>query len=189
MVTFNASRLWAFLTTVVSVFSITIAEASQPSRSVTVYAWPLSAPSPAPFVEITYDPSSLQASVKTSHEPVFLNEESRDPNGQSLVRVGLWDSASKKLRGIVTAVSTFDALYPRTVTLHIDEQGNCWHVELSRSGPRANSGNAKEDVAGSIQVEVARPAVGPAPVLNPPIIVDEEGKTFEKGPEKSFLQR
>lgn len=170
-------------------FRTLLAADTSAARTATVYVWPLSAPSPTPYLDITYDPSSRQASVAKAYPPPVVVADDQDED--ALVRVGLWDGKSKKWRGVVTAASAIGDSHPRTVSLHLDGNGDAWYVgfHASESKREKPAGKAKDDDAGRLRVELVTPTLGPTPVLNKPLVLDEHGKPPEKEVEKSFVQK
>ena len=182
-------RSLRWITTAVTVsLAAALASDSLLSHTATVHVWPLAAPSPTPYLEIAYDPSSLQASATKIHH---LQLSTKD-GVNALVRVGLWDRKSKEWRGVVTAASAFDNSYTPTLSLNLDAAGHVWHVGFQASRPRKNDGIAdsnKEGVGEQVRVKVVTATAGPKPVLNEPLVLDEHGKMAEKEVEKSFLQR
>lgn len=161
------------------------------THTVTIYAWPLSAPSPTPYLDIKYDPTTLQTAISKAHSPsIAVSDDDAD---DSLVRVGLWDQSSKGWRGVVTGASGFSGKeFTRTVSLHLDGRGDVWHVGFKAGRPVENyevGKNKGDGVAGQVRVELVKATPGPMPVLDEPMVLDENGRMPENEVEKSFLQR
>ncbi|KAI9885823.1 MAG: hypothetical protein M1823_002402 [Watsoniomyces obsoletus] len=158
--------------------SFAVALDASARRTSSIHVWPLSASSPSPLVEVSYDPSTSETEVSKIHKPPVLKASNE------LVRVGLWDPKTKLFHGIITDGATLDEKHSRIVSLHLDEQDNIWHVDLRRSdaGPSKQS---RDD----IQVELVRATPGPEPILNQPLVLDDQGKIPEPPVEKSFFQK
>lgn len=183
------NSLWTFLLLLYCLVSTILAIDSSTSRTVTIYAWPLTAPSPLPYLEISYDSKSSDTAVIKSHSLKSTEKDENDENDQ-LIRIGLWEKDSKTWRGAVTARSTLDDSFSRKVLLHMNRQGEVWHVGLRRSGFKTEQqGKKNKESKPEIEVELVRPRSVPAPVMNEPVVLDERGRMPEKEPEKSFLQR
>ena len=166
---------------------LVIASDSVLSRSITIYVWPLSAPSPSPYLNIAYDPTSLSVAVKKSYQATLPSQQ--DPSrSESLVRVGIWDAQVKTLRGVVTSAATLDPRQGRTIFIHLDEEGSAWHVDVRPFRPQDEARRGKERY-NMVKVELVRPTADPSPILNEPVVRDEQGKIPEPEPEKSFFQK
>lgn len=183
------SSLRTLLLLVFCLTSNTVALDSSTSRTVTIYAWPLTASSPSPYLEISYDPKSSETAVTKTYSLKIPKKDKNDEKDQ-LVRIGLWEKDSKTWRGAITAASTLDDNFARKVLLHLNRKGDVWHVGLRRSGTKIEQqGKKSKESKPEIEVELVRPRSVPAPVLNEPVVLDERGRMPEKEPEKSFLQR
>ena len=180
----------AFLVWLICAIPSTLAADSSGSRSVTVHIWPLDAPSPTPYLDVRYDATSMEAAVSKVY-PVRSPSKKKGAvdDGDSLVRIGLWDVATRSWRGILTGASALTEPRSRKISLHVDGQGSVWHVDMSGPGAARTQGNVDDTSNSEIQVELARPRPAPAPVLNEPLVLDDRGKMPEKELEKSFLQR
>lgn len=126
---------------------------------------------------------------KTHAPSIAISDDDAD---DALVRVGLWDRNGKSWRGVVTTASGFGEQFTRTVSLHLDGKGDVWHVGFCAGKPAdqymlgTTRGNG---AAGQVRVELVRATRGPVPVLDEPMVLDEDGRVPEKVEEKSFLQR
>ena len=163
---------------------LVIASDSVLSHSSTIYVWPLSAPSPSPYLNVAYDPISLSAMVKETYQAPLPSP--REP--ESLVRVGIWDAQVKTLRGIVTSAATLDPGQGHIISIHLDDQGSAWHVDLRPFRLQDEDRQGKERYS-NLKVELVRPTGDPSPTLNEPVVRDEHGKIPEPELEKSFLQK
>jgi hypothetical protein len=130
--------------------------------------------SPIPLAQIEYD-ADQSVGTLASYTPPTGSYAS-----DHLVRVGLSDPKSGLWRGIVTSAASFSDQYHKKIVVHVDENGEPYHVGFCTS------------VKGSgdkVEVEIVRRSPGPQPVLNKPIVLNAEGKLEGKEPEKSFLQK
>ena len=181
----------AFLVWLICAVPSVLAADTSGSRSVTVHIWPLDAASPVPYLDVRYDATSLEAAVSKVY-PVRSSskkKEAVDDGDGSLVRIGLWDAATKSWRGVLTGASALNEPHSRKISLHVDGQGSVWHVDIGGPGAIRVQGKDDDTSNSDIQVELARPRPAPAPVLNEPLVLDDRGKMPEKETEKSFLQR
>lgn len=158
---------------------VAIATAATPQAvsTVTIHAWPLSAPSPYPFatIAITPSPTAIQAKIQSIPQlPIFRDE---------LVRVGIYDE-SNVWTGVATAAKSFRVDMSQKIILHTDDEGHVAHISFN-SFENANPADA------AVFVEVMPIQPGPRPTLNKPIVLNEEGKiaTPETADTKSFLQK
>jgi hypothetical protein len=158
-----------------------LAVAASPS-TVTLYAWPLDAASPSPLASIllshTQTSTDLAAFVK-SFTPPPLSQSKDD-----IVRIGLLHPSTNAWSGVATSAKSLAADVKKKISLHMDKDGNIYHVGFSAS---AKTTGEKEDVI----VELVPMAAGPEPLLNKPVILNAEGKVDKPNPEdnKSFLQK
>lgn len=151
--------------------SVTLYVSSVPASSNTNTAI---IPSPIPLAQIEYD---VDQSVGTlaSYTPPTGSYAS-----DHLLRVGLSDPKTGSWRGIVTSAASFSDQYHKKIVVHVDEQGEPYHVGFSTRA----KGSGDE-----VQVEIVKRSPGAKPVLNKPIVLNAEGKLEGKEPEKSFLQK
>jgi hypothetical protein len=164
-------------------FSIPVVVAAEAvSSTVTVYAWPLAAPSPTSFATIALSASQAEpiAEVNSLHLPLI------QPSTDEIVRIGLYDPATKQWRGTATAASSFAPGLARKLTLHIDGDGNAYHASLSAFELPEKS--KKKD---GLEVEVIPLRPGPQPLLNKPVVLNADGKVqqVEEKDQRSFLQK
>lgn len=170
--------------TIFATFLLPLVASESGKQQVAVYAWPIAESKPQVLAEVTYDPKSLTASVKKYHglSPTVT---------QDLVRVGLYDSKTKDWTGIVTSGSQFKNGGMKTLTLHLDHDGNPFYVGFgatTTSKDRQDSGK-KSGGSEGLKVIVKPPVQGPQPHLNKPVVLNADGKADEKEPEKSFIQK
>ncbi|RDI88966.1 hypothetical protein Vi05172_g1000 [Venturia inaequalis] len=157
--------------------AIATAATPQAASTVTVYTWPLSAPSPIPYAAIEISPSQTAIQAKIKHIaqlPVFRDD---------LVRVGILDE-SNTWTGVATSAKSFRVDMSKKIILHTDDEGHVAHISF-------NSFQNANPVDAAVLVEVMPIQPGPRPTLNKPIVLDEEGKiaTPETADTKSFLQK
>ena len=164
-------------------FSIPVVVAAEAAAStVTVYAWPLAAPSPTSFATIALSASQTKPIAKVNS----LRLPSIPPSTDEIVRIGLYDPSTKQWRGTATAASSFAPGLARKLTLHVDEDGNAYHAMLSAFEIPGKSKKKDE-----LQVEVIPPRPGAHPILNKPVVLNADGKVpqAEEKDQKTFLQK
>ncbi|KAF3939580.1 hypothetical protein ABW19_dt0201338 [Dactylella cylindrospora] len=103
------------------------------------------------------------------------------PKEDELYRVGV-------LRGgkWVGSVKSGKLLQPdvaSTITLHVDEQGEVFHVEYD--AVELAKGAEKPEP----EIIVVRPYPGAEPALNKPVVLMPDGKPVQKEEEKTFIQK
>ena len=169
-------------------------------QTATVYAWPLSAPSPAPYLSVRYDTrarlvqdSQLLAAASSS-APYASDAAAADDD--DLTRLGLYDAsapASKRWRGLLVSARALHAPgYNRTVSLLLEPDGGApHHVALRAELLAAKPATLAAAAAGAdkVHVELVAPAPGPAPHVDRPVLVTEDGSAPEPVEEKSLLQK
>lgn len=164
-------------------FSVPVEAATEAATStVTVYAWPLAAPSPTSLATVVLSASQTKpiAEVNSFHLP------SIPLSTDEIVRIGLYDPSTKQWRGTATAASSFTPGLARKLTLHVDGDGNTYHASLSAFELPGKSKKKDE-----LQVEVIQPHPGPQPILNKPVVLNADGKVpqAEEKDQKTFLQK
>ena len=174
---------WLIIAFIALFFSISVEAAAEATTStVTVYAWPLAAPSPTSFATIAFSASQTKpiAEVNSLHLPPI------PPSTDEIVRIGLYDPSTKQWRGTATAASSFAPGLARKLTIHVDEDGHAYHASLSAFELQGTSKKKDE-----LQVEVIRPRPGPQPILNKPVVLNADGKVpqAEEKDQKTFLQK
>ena len=169
-------RVLALLASCVS-FYISLAVALD--QTVDIFAWPISAPTSQTLARISYNATA--ASVQSYTAPKISDSD-------DIVRVGFHHPGSSKWSGVATAASNFAEGKARKLQLHLNTDGELYHVGFIASDAAKVSGkvpNKRSDLA----VEIVTTRVGQAPYLNKPIVLDADGKVESKEPEKSFLQK
>jgi hypothetical protein len=176
--------------------------------AVTIYAWPLSASAPEPLASVrlhsTADGTTTTLVSFTPPKPRHASE---------LVRVGLYDAATGAWRGSATSAAFFGEHVDRAITLHVDGAGVPYHVDveatdvpdpdkvkrdLVKKAKKKDKKKAKKEASklieewrvGKTTVGVWEAEDGPAPVLNKPIVLTEEGMV--KAPleqQRTFMQK
>jgi hypothetical protein len=170
---------WLFLSLVLLCAPLVVA--ASPS-TLTLYAWPLDAASPSPLASIVLSHSqtttNLVASVRSFTPPPLPQAD------DGLIRIGLLDPSTNAWSGVATSAKSLAADVKKKISLHMDKNGNVYHVGFSAS---AKAAGEKADVV----VEVVSMAAGPEPLLNKPVVLNAEGKVDTPNPEdnKSFLQK
>ncbi|KAI9843500.1 MAG: hypothetical protein M1838_002601 [Thelocarpon superellum] len=175
-------------------------------HTATLYAWPLSAATPSPFLTVRYDPRTHESALSNySPPPLPLpplpaaepNEPTHDSAQVSLddiatpqlTRVGLYSPATKKWSGVATDATAFAPGELRTVTLHLDEAGEAWRVGFEASLSTEPAAQGKKDERAPVVVRLATPTPGPTPHVNKPVLVDAEGRQPFVEPERSLFQK
>jgi hypothetical protein len=145
-----------------------------------VYISPLSATStPTLLAEISYNPSTLSASI-SSFEPPELS-----PDFQ-FARIGIFDPAAQKWKSAtsLTSAESFAKGYRPTIVLNLNAQGDVLGVSVS-SG-KIDAGQTRDF---GPKVVVKRMEEQKGPELNKPVVLSPEGKVATPEPEKTMLQK
>ena len=174
---------WLMRPLLVILFGLSaLVAANVASSTVTIYAWPISAPSPTSFATVVLSASQTTpiAEVKSLKLP------SVSASKDEFVRIGLYDATSKQWTGTATAASSFAQGLGRKLTLHIDDNGEVYQASL---GAYTLPGKGKK--ADVFEVEVVSKTPGALPILNRPIMLNADGKVAqpEQKDERSFLQK
>jgi hypothetical protein len=158
-------------------FLASLAIAAQSEQSVEIFAWPISAPKSQTLAKISYN--TTHATVKSYNAPKI-------PTGDEIVRVG-FNHPGGSWSGVSTASSNFAPGKAKKIQLHVNQQGQLYHVGFKASdvGQSINKGKGKDDM----QVELVKMQTGPSPHLNKPVVLNAEGKVDDKEPEKTFFQK
>jgi len=173
---------WLVIAFIAVLFSTPVVAAEAATSTVTVYAWPLGAPSPTSFATIALSTSQ----TKPIAEVNSLRLPSIPPSSDEIVRIGLHDPSTKQWRGTATAASSFAPGLARKLTLHVDEHGVVYHASLSAFELRGT-----RKIKDELEVEVILSRPGPQPILNKPVVLDANGKVpqAEEKDQTSFLQK
>jgi hypothetical protein len=170
-------------------------------NTISIYAWPLQG-KPAPIAIIKLDPAIDPHNRTASVFSYSPNKVATAPN--EVIRVGILDPQTKKWSGSVAAREAFDASFDRKFVLHLDRKtGRVWHVHVEATEipkPVKVKGKKKKEKAGAVKevvrtkgetsVEVIVNGAGPRPVLNKPVVLNEEGKVEGTDVDnRSFLQK
>jgi hypothetical protein len=139
----------------------------------------------------------------------YTPPKSRNPN--ELVRIGLYNGATGSWRGSATSAAFFGDRVDRQITIHVDESGAPYHIgagakdvpdpakqkkdkkDKKKKGDKKAKSEASKNVEwrmGETVVEVSRPEPPPIPVLNQPVVLNDEGMV--KAPleqQRTFLQK
>ncbi|KAF2086662.1 hypothetical protein K490DRAFT_66444 [Saccharata proteae CBS 121410] len=158
---------------------LALALAAPDTQTITIHQWPASAPASArePLARVTYNPLNSTASL------LFYYSPSRPGPASSLVRIGLKNpTPNTDWAGIATSAATLSSQYKKTLVLHADRAGNVFNVGLGAT--------VRREGENEVEVVVEKVKAGPKPVLNRPVVLDENGKLADaKEPEKTFLQK
>lgn len=158
-------------------FFTSLAISAHSERTIDIFAWPLSQSKSQTLAQISY--TSSNATIKKYTAPKIPAED-------DLVRVGFYhDSGSWS--AIATSAANFAAEKDKKVVLHLNTNGELYHVGFKASNQPSSSktGKGKD----GLSVEVVKVLPGPAPLLNKPVVLNAEGQVPEAPPEKSFLQK
>ena len=191
--------------------------ASASTKTLSLHAWPLSAPSPTPYITIPYSASS-------PNNTLLLPLPSFKPSDSStLVRLGFYTPSSSTSEsdwtGIAVSATNFDPSRTQKLTLWLDDAVDVFALsfqglaappakELSRAekkkireaekkkknakgkkGAAEKEEGEKKGEEEELVVELVRPVKAPGPVLDRPVVLNAEGKVDDKEPEKTFLQK
>ncbi|KAB8303710.1 hypothetical protein EYC80_005094 [Monilinia laxa] len=165
---------------------------TEETDTATIYIQPLTSKSAYPLASISYNPSTLSASLLSYEPPTELLPSPQDSSSPSsnpnsyLALTGLFDESTStfKTSTSLLSLSNFEKGYRPTILLTIDAQGAVLGVTV-KSG--VIDAGATRDFAP--RVEVRRIVVGKGPVLGPNIVLSKEGKVADEVVEKTFLQR
>ncbi|KAK6600904.1 hypothetical protein H4I95_07886 [Botrytis cinerea] len=149
----------------------------------TIYIQPLLSDSAYPLASISYNPSTLSASLVSYDPPTdLLPEISSSPESDS----GIFDPATAIFKSSTSLLSltNFEKGYRPTILLTLDSQGAVLGVTI-KSG--VIDAGATRDFAP--KVEIRRIVEGKEPVLGPKVVLSKEGKLEKEVPEKTFLQK
>lgn len=179
-------RLFALASAVLAALPLISAE----PHTAQIYIQPIGgASSPAPLAEVTYDITAPDtAAMVTSYEAPEL------PESASLVRIGLYDTRTKKWTGStsVASVENFGKGYSPHFLLSVDatkttaEQEDVTVLGASLRGVRIDAGQTRDF---GPQARLVLTAKGKQPELNKPVVLSPEGKKVEKEEEKTFFQK
>lgn len=150
-------------------------------RDVDIFAWPLSAAKPQPFVTVAYN---YQNATIKKYTPLKI------PLEEETVRIGFHVPNSGAWAGVATSASNFAADQFQRIRLLVGENAEIYHLTFTA----ASSGDASQDAQtlsakDRLTVDVVEIAKGQAPLLNKPIVVSQDGQVEGKEPEKTFLQK
>ncbi|KAG5996775.1 hypothetical protein E4U43_002800 [Claviceps pusilla] len=156
-------------------------------QSTEIYIQAISSPpeAPLPLAEITYDLAALASSSSSSSAAAVLSYDSPEiPESARLVRVGVYDKASKTWTSGTTVASTenFAKGYSPTIVVNVNHEGRV--VSAALKGVQVDAGQTRDF---GPKVVVLTEGEGAQPVLNKPVVVTE-GEKVEVD-ERSFLQK
>lgn len=161
-------------------FLASLSLAVERQRTVDIFAWPLSASTSSLLAKVSYNSSAATLDSYKSFSPSRYDE---------VVRVGFHHASSGSWSGISTSASNFANGKDRTLQLHVNTDGELYHVGFKASAVSGSHGKTKDSKKGDLTVEVVPVKKGPAPQLNKPVVVNPDGSLPEKVEEKSFFQK
>lgn len=172
---------------------------SAQAQTAHIYIQPLGASSssavssPAPLAKVTYElsktgeegPHPFPFAEVTSYEAPEL------PEASSLVRIGLFDPATREWIGATSAASVenFGKGYSPHFLVNLVPARDGKEVQLlgaSLKGVRIDAGQTR-DFGPQVKLVVA--SRGKQPELNRPVVLSPEGKKLGEKEEKTFLQK
>ncbi|KAI7086501.1 hypothetical protein KC356_g4945 [Hortaea werneckii] len=164
-------------------FFASLAFAVEQQRTVDIFAWPLSAPqstTPDVLAKISYN--STVATVDSYQTSASLADG-------DVVRVAFKHSTAGTWSGVSTAASNLAAGKDKKLQLHLNANGDLYHIGFKASDVGGSHGKTKESKKGDLSVEIVSMNKGPSPALNKPIVVNQDGSTPDQVEEKSFFQK
>lgn len=165
------------LVAILLAFLTSLAISAQIERTVDIFAWPLSDSESQTIAKISYN--STHATVKSYTKPKL-------PPGDEIARIGFHHDGGS-WSGVSTAASNFAPNKDKKVQLHLNTQGQLYHIGFKASDIPSSSktGQGKGDLG----VEVIQMQKGPTPHLNKPVVLSADGQIPEKEDQKTFLQK
>ncbi|EOO00093.1 putative nuc-1 negative regulatory protein preg protein [Phaeoacremonium minimum UCRPA7] len=159
----------------------TAAIASAEPQIASIYIQPVSIAglAPSPLADIKYDVTDVSSAEVVSYDAPEL------PEGAALVRIGVFDSATKQwvASTSVASVENFGKGYSPALLLTIDGRGDVLGAAVK--GVRIDAGQTR-DFGPQAVVQVTK--AGKQPELNKPVVLSPEGKKVVPE-EKTFLQK
>ncbi|GAM90550.1 hypothetical protein ANO11243_085940 [Dothideomycetidae sp. 11243] len=166
-------------------FTFGASDSSAPVLStVSVLLWPPSAPSPAPYVDISYALPESTAQITKRHPLPALNADD-DFIRLGFLRPDLLDGSSRDnteaaWAGIAVPPSSIAADHNVTVELLVSRKGALYHLGLRSDKAPAPKVTKKDQPIqtqeGYVRAAVKRDQLGNKPVLNRPVVLNKEGK-------------
>merc|ERR1711939_107989 len=164
-------------------FFASLAFAVEQQRTVDIFAWPNSAPQSA----------TLDVYAKISYNSTVATVDSYQPSAAlaegDVTRVAFKHPSSGTWSGVSTAASNFAAGKDKKLQLHLNANGDLYHIGFKASDVGGSHGKTKESKKGDLSVEIVPVNKGPSPALNKPIVVNQDGSTPDQVEEKSFFQK
>lgn len=165
-----------------ALFAATLAAAAE-ARLAKIYVEPVSlaaSKSPSFLAEVEYDAKQPAEATVSSFEFPELPED-----GAKLVRVGVYDTATKQWTSSVSVASmeNFAKGYQLNILLSVDAEGNV--VGAGLKGVRIDAG-ATRDFGPQAVVRVT--GQGKTPELNKPVVLSPEGRKVVQE-EKTLFQK
>ncbi|PGH00492.1 hypothetical protein AJ79_08183 [Helicocarpus griseus UAMH5409] len=170
--------------------------------STEIYYWPLSSSSsdPSSLAKISYDPSTLHATVDSYTPPTDTNTDT--DNSNDLLRIGLYKEDSSQFVSTLTSLSLFSNnlrhhQQQNTLLLHLDQNNKVYHATLipstssdtTRAATNGNKNSGKNGENTGLKVEFVRSSPSPNPHLNRPVVLNADGNAPEEVVEKTFFQK
>jgi hypothetical protein len=172
-------RIFAILSALCAT-AVATASGLTDSTVVSVQSLSASQDSPiTPLAEISYNPSTLAASIVSFSLPE-LDSTSK------LLRVGIYDEATQSWKSSTTTASTesLEKGYSPTIVLNLDATGRVLGVSLK--GAIVDAGQTR-DFGPKVLVRGMKGVKGPE--LNRPVVLNPQGKVDVPEVEKTMLQK
>jgi hypothetical protein len=168
------------------------ANTTEQTDTATIYIQPLISDSAYHLASISYNPSTLSASLLTYEPPTDLLPSPYPPDDtplnphDDLALIGIYDKTTSSFKSSTSllSLSNFEKGFRPTILLTLDAQGAVLGVTV-KSG--VIDAGATRDFGP--RVEVRRSVGGKRPVLGPNVVLSKEGKVEAEVVEKTFLQK
>ncbi|KAF7866780.1 hypothetical protein EAF04_005622 [Stromatinia cepivora] len=161
---------------------------TEQTDTATIYIQPLISDSAYPLATISYNPSTLSASLLSYEPPIDLlpSPSSSSSPLENLALTGTFDTQTSIFKSSTSLLSldNFQKGYKPTILLTLDSQGAVLGVMIKSAVIDAG---ATRDFAP--KVEMRRMVAGKEPVLGPNVVLSKEGKMEGEVVEKTFLQK
>ncbi|KAJ5788076.1 hypothetical protein N7457_003066 [Penicillium paradoxum] len=145
------------------------------SLSTDILYWPIGSTQPSILAHLSYDPISMKSDIISYHPP-------KVDQSDSLVRLGLYTSATNQKQWVGSLVSLSSLASEPTFRLHLGPANEVYSVSLSAS-------SITQHPTSGPQVNLIPNESGTSPHLNRPVVVRPDGQNSDQPEEKSLLQK
>ncbi|KAF2148224.1 hypothetical protein K461DRAFT_282644 [Myriangium duriaei CBS 260.36] len=162
--------------------------------TISVLLWPPSAPSPAPYVDISFALPNSAVQITKRH-PLPSIDASDEFVRLGFLRPDLVDAKNPitAWAGIAVSPEAVASDHNVTVELLVTRSGSLYHLGLKSEKeplPKVRKGQQAPVVEGWVRASIKQDQVGNKPVLNRPVVLNKEGKVDgEEVDNRSFLQK